>query len=89
MPTTSMISVRDVDKDATAIDAFVGYNFTENLGAELGYLSTGDWDIAGNDFNSQGATLSVIGRLPLGDIFSRCLPKVAVISTTSTCQRRR
>ncbi|WP_277395103.1 hypothetical protein, partial [Aeromonas media] len=24
--------------------AFVGYNFTENLGAELGYLSTGDWD---------------------------------------------
>lgn len=61
---------QDVDKDATAIDAFVGYNFTENLGAELGYLSTGDWDIAGNDFNSQGATLSVIGRLPLGDIFS-------------------
>lgn len=45
---------QDVDKDATAIDAFVGYNFTENLGAELGYLSTGDWDIAGNDFNSQG-----------------------------------
>ncbi|MEG0008174.1 MAG: OmpA family protein [Aeromonas sp.] len=61
---------QDVSKDATAITAFGGYNFTENLGAELGYLSTGDWDIAGNDFSSQGATLSVIGRLPLGDIFS-------------------
>ncbi|MGL6518594.1 OmpA family protein [Aeromonas caviae] len=59
-----------VGKDATAINAFVGYNYNENLGTELGYLSTGDWDIAGQDFNSKGATLSVIGRLPLGDIFS-------------------
>ena len=61
---------KDASKDATALSLFGGYNFTENLGAELGYLSTGDWDVQGNDFSSQGATLSVIGRLPLGDIFS-------------------
>ncbi|KTA94243.1 membrane protein [Aeromonas salmonicida subsp. smithia] len=61
---------KDADKDATALTLFGGYNFTENLGAELGYLSTGDWDVQGTDFSSQGATLSVIGRLPLGDIFS-------------------
>ncbi|WP_170921845.1 outer membrane beta-barrel protein, partial [Aeromonas salmonicida] len=61
---------KDASKDATALTLFGGYNFTENLGAELGYLSTGDWDVQGTDFSSQGATLSVIGRLPLGDIFS-------------------
>lgn len=61
---------QDASKDATAITAFGGYNFTENLGVELGYLSAGDWDVKGTDFSSQGATLSVIGRLPLGDIFS-------------------
>ncbi|MGN5148755.1 OmpA family protein [Aeromonas enteropelogenes] len=61
---------QDADKNATALSLFGGYNFNENLGAELGYLSTGDWDINGTDFNSKGATLSVIGRLPLNDIFS-------------------
>ncbi|MGU5655107.1 OmpA family protein [Aeromonas allosaccharophila] len=61
---------QDVSKDATALSLFGGYNFTENLGAEIGYLSTGDWDISGHDFNSKGATLSVIGRLPLSEMFS-------------------
>ena len=61
---------QNVSKDATALSLFGGYNFTENLGAEIGYLSTGDWDISGHDFNSKGATLSVIGRLPLSEMFS-------------------
>lgn len=61
---------QDVSKDATALSLFGGYNFTENLGAEIGYLSTGDWDISGHDFNSKGATMSVIGRLPLSEMFS-------------------
>ncbi|WP_042011627.1 OmpA family protein [Aeromonas fluvialis] len=61
---------QDVSKDATALSLFGGYNFTENLGVEMGYLSTGDWDINGHDFNSKGATLSVIGRLPLSEMFS-------------------
>jgi len=46
-------TVQGVDDSDNAYNAFVGYNFTENLGAD-----------------NQGATLSVIGRLPLGDIFS-------------------
>ena len=73
---------QDVGKDATAINAFVGYNYNENLGAELGYLSTGDWDIAGQDFNSKGHP---VGHWPFaaGDIFS-VFAEGAVISITST-----
>lgn len=63
-------TVQGVDDSDNAYNAFVGYNFTENLGAELSYLSGGDWDVNGHEFSNQGATLSVIGRLPLGDIFS-------------------
>ena len=29
---------RDVGRDATAINAFVGYNYNENLGQSSGYL---------------------------------------------------
>lgn len=61
---------QNADKNATALSLFGGYNVNQNLGAELGYLSAGDWDIRGTDFNSKGVTLSVIGRLPLNDIFS-------------------
>lgn len=61
---------QDSDNNATALTLFGGYNLNPNLGAELGFLSTGDWDIKGADFNSKGATLSVIGRYPLNDIFS-------------------
>ncbi len=60
---------KDVSND-DAYNAFAGYNFTENLGAELGYLSGGDWDVNGHEFSNQGATLSILGRLPLNDIFS-------------------
>ena len=61
---------KDVSNDDTAYNAFAGYNFTENLGAELGYLSGGDWDVNGHEFSNQGATLSILGRLPLNDVFS-------------------
>lgn len=61
---------QDVSDDDTAYNVFAGYNFTENLGAELGYLSGGEWDINGHEFSNQGATLSILGRLPLNDIFS-------------------
>ncbi|MGY3885262.1 OmpA family protein [Aeromonas aquatica] len=61
---------KDASNDDTAYNAFAGYNFTENLGAELGYLSGGEWDINGDKFSNQGATLSILGRLPLNDIFS-------------------
>lgn len=60
----------DADKDATALSLFGGYNFTENFGAELGYLYAGKGGVDGADFKTQGATLSGIARLPLNDIFS-------------------
>ncbi|MFM4701829.1 OmpA family protein [Aeromonas bivalvium] len=61
---------KDVDKNDTAWSLFAGYNFNENFGAELGYLNTGDWQVDNEKFSSQGATLSAIGRLPLGEVFS-------------------
>jgi OmpA-OmpF porin, OOP family len=61
---------QDADKDATALSLFGGYNFTENFAAELGYLYAGKGGVDGVDFSTQGATLSGIARLPLGDIFS-------------------
>ncbi|WP_421246927.1 OmpA family protein [Aeromonas sanarellii] len=60
----------DVDNNTTALSLFGGYNFTEHFGAELGYLYAGKGGINGVDFKTQGATLSGIARLPLGDTFS-------------------
>ena len=61
---------QDADKDATALSLFGGYNFTENFAAELGYLYAGKAGVEGVDFKTQGATLSGIARLPLGNDFS-------------------
>ena len=61
---------KDADKDATALSLFGGYNFNDNFGAELGYLYAGKGGVDGVDFKTQGATLSGLARLPLGDIFS-------------------
>lgn len=60
----------DTDKDATALSLFGGYNFNDYYAAELGYLYAGSAGVDGTDFKTQGATLSGIARLPLGDIFS-------------------
>ncbi|MGH1408640.1 MAG: porin OmpA [Aeromonas sp.] len=60
----------DTDKDATALSLFGGYNFNDYYAAELGYLYAGKAGVDGADFKTQGATLSGIARLPLGDIFS-------------------
>ncbi|MGE6109787.1 porin OmpA [Aeromonas sobria] len=57
--------VKDGEEDAAAANAFVGYNFTENFGAELGYQYAGRGNTNGSRFENQGATLSGIGRLPV------------------------
>jgi len=57
-------------EDAAAANAFMGYNFTENFGTELGYQYTGRGNTDGNRYESQGATLSGIARLPVGNDFS-------------------
>ncbi|EKP0307319.1 porin OmpA [Aeromonas veronii] len=61
---------KDTDKEATALSLFGGYNFNDYYAAELGYLYAGKAGVDGVDFKTQGATLSGIARLPLGDIFS-------------------
>ncbi|PJG57658.1 OmpA family protein [Aeromonas cavernicola] len=59
-----------VDKNQTALALFGGYTLNQYIGAELGYLSTGDWQINGSDFKSQGVTLSAIGRLPINQTWT-------------------
>ncbi|MFS1163551.1 OmpA family protein [Aeromonas salmonicida] len=61
---------KDADKDASALSLFGGYNFNDYYAAELSYLYTGKAGVDGVDFKTQGATLSGLARLPLGDIFS-------------------
>ncbi|MEW7864312.1 OmpA family protein [Aeromonas diversa] len=53
-------------EDAAAANAFMGYNVTENFGAELGYQYAGRGNTEGDRYENQGATLSGIARLPLG-----------------------
>lgn len=57
-------------EDAAAANAFVGYNFTENFGTELGYQYAGRGNTNGDRYENQGATLSGIARLPVGNDFS-------------------
>ncbi|PKQ77615.1 porin OmpA [Aeromonas sobria] len=57
-------------EDAAAANAFVGYNFTENFGTEFGYQYAGRGNIEGERYENQGATLSGIARLPVGNDFS-------------------
>ena len=63
-------AVEEGTEDATATNFFAGYNFNENFGAELGYLYAGRGSADGNRYENQGATLSGIARLPLGNDFS-------------------
>ncbi|MGL5813008.1 MAG: OmpA family protein [Aeromonas sp.] len=58
------------EEDAAAANIFAGYNFNEYFGSELGYQYTGRGNTDGNRYESQGATLSGIARLPLGENFS-------------------
>ena len=61
-------------EDAAATNLFMGYNFNETFGAELGYQYAGRGNtnsgINNNAYENQGATLSGIARLPLGEDFS-------------------
>ncbi|KXU80814.1 MULTISPECIES: porin OmpA [Aeromonas] len=62
--------VNNGEEDAAAANAFVGYNFNEYFGTELGYQYAGRGNTEGLRYENQGATLSGIARLPLGNDFS-------------------
>ena len=55
--------------------AFVGYNFTQNIGAEVEYLDLGQQRVKftpidrTNDMTLKGFNLSAVGRLPVGNAF--------------------
>ncbi|XEI33821.1 OmpA family protein [Aeromonas veronii] len=57
-------------EDAAAANAFAGYNITENFGTELGYQYAGRGNTNGLRYENQGATLSGIARLPVGNDIS-------------------
>lgn len=52
-------------EDATAVNAYAGYNLNQHFGAELGYLYAGRGNTDGERYENQGATLSGIARQPL------------------------
>lgn len=54
------------EENAASTNLFMGYNFNEDLGAELGYHYAGRGNTDGNRYENQGATFSVVHRLPLG-----------------------
>ncbi|WP_042011630.1 porin OmpA [Aeromonas fluvialis] len=58
------------EENAAAANAFVGYNYTENFATEFGYLYTGRGNSGGQRYENQGATLSGLARLPVGNDFS-------------------
>ncbi|MGL5949262.1 MAG: OmpA family protein [Aeromonas sp.] len=60
----------NVDKKAPVFSVFGGYNFSENFGAELGYLWSKDWHVANEPLRSQGLTLSALGTYPITSMFA-------------------
>ncbi|MFL6672261.1 MAG: outer membrane beta-barrel protein [Massilia sp.] len=54
----------------TSFGGFVGYTFTQNFAAELGYRRLGKWDFAGGDVKADQTALSVVGTLPLSNGFN-------------------
>ncbi|MFM4994523.1 MULTISPECIES: porin OmpA [Aeromonas] len=66
--------VESATEDAFAGNLFMGYNFNETFGAELGYQYAGrgstNGGINNNTYETQGGTLSGIARLPLGEDFT-------------------
>lgn len=63
-------AVFNCDDPSAAANVYVGGMFNSFLGAELGYLHMGDADRAGGTTRAQGVNLSLVGRIPVGSMFS-------------------
>lgn len=57
------------DKD-TAFNIFGGYQFNQNLGAELGYTDLGEVSAAGAGVEAKGFELTAVGTLPINQQFA-------------------
>jgi len=49
---------------------YLGGQFNQWLGVELGYVNVGKLERNGGDTSAQGANLSLVGNVPLGEVFS-------------------
>jgi OOP family OmpA-OmpF porin len=62
------------DDTATSWKAFGGYQFHDSFAVEIGYLDSGEAEesFAGETLtiSADGATASVVGMLPIGELFS-------------------
>lgn len=58
------------DDSGTAASLYAGGMFNRHFGVELGYLHLGDTDRAGGTTRAQGLNASVVGRVPVGSMFS-------------------
>jgi OmpA-OmpF porin, OOP family len=58
------------DDQATGFKLYTGGRFSRYVGIELGYVNLGDADRNGGEIKAQGANLSLVGNIPLGDNFN-------------------
>ncbi len=58
------------DDKSVGFKVFTGGRFSPLFGVELGYFDLGKVDRNGGDVEAQGANLSLLGSVPIGDIFS-------------------
>jgi len=58
------------DNNATGFKLFTGGRFSRYFGVELGYVNLGNADRNGGQIKAQGANLSALGIVPIGDRFN-------------------
>lgn len=58
------------DDVATGFKLYTGGRFSRYVGVEVGYVNLGNADRNGGEIKAQGANLSLVGNIPLGDSFN-------------------
>lgn len=53
------------DDDDTGWQVFAGYDFSNALGVEAGWIDMGEYNVGAADLGLDGATLAVTGRMPI------------------------
>ncbi|MDE2598438.1 MAG: porin family protein [Rhodocyclaceae bacterium] len=49
---------------------YIGGQFNQWLGAEIGYINVGKFDRNGGDTTAQGVNISLVGTVPVNNVFS-------------------
>ena len=64
------VALFSCDDEATGFKLYTGGRFSRYFGLELGYVNLGNADRNGGEIKAQGANLSLVGNIPLGDSFN-------------------